>query len=149
MIEVEAKEIGFYGNRRRYPKGHAKHETFIVDKVDGSWMQVVKKIDKPTLAELNQGGEQSPPAPQDGASEGGDNESDTTGTDDQGIGALSRKKKDDLVAIAVERGLSENVDLTQLNRNQLIALIQESYEAEQSPPASQDGASEGGQEATQ
>ena len=134
MIEVEAKQIGFYGNRRRYPKGHAKYETFLVDKVDGSWMRVVEVKEKPTLAELNQDGEQSPSAPQDGQTFVNDNEPATV-NESNGEVPLSRMKKDDLIAISVERGLSENVDLTQLNRSQLIGLIQESYEAEQSTSA--------------
>lgn len=123
MIEVEAKQIGFYGNRRRYPVGHAKHESFLVNKVDGEWMRVVEKKEKPNFVELNQDGAKASSAPQDDAAEASI--------------PLIRMKKDDLISIAVERRLSENVDLTQLNRNQLIGLIQESGQPEDGAEATQ------------
>lgn len=118
MVEVEAKTLGFYENRRRYPKGHPKHETFFVEKVDGAWMEEVKSAQKISIAELNHSGEKSPlPL----------NSNDVA---DKKQTPLMQKKKDELLLLATESGIGENIDLLQLNRSQLIALIQEQAEQE-------------------
>lgn len=156
MIKVEATKLGFYGNRRRYPKGHPKFETFSVKEVDGSWMKPVatkevnpdesneenpEETESSKVVEPNQGGEQSPPQQTDSVGQDGEgsqqelDQNDTPEEDEKSAEKLSESqlrklKKDDLIAKASELGLSENINLVEFTNAQLIDLILEAYEQE-------------------
>lgn len=125
-----------------------KLDTFKEVNADESKEKDSKKAESPTVVEPKEAGEESPAeqAKENGAiddvgtnssdkvSEKEGNKSDYESNKSSGEvekiseNALKKLKKDDLITKAIELGLSNNIDLTQLTNVQIVNLILESYE---------------------
>jgi|6_EtaG_2_1085325.scaffolds.fasta_scaffold02539_9 hypothetical protein len=156
MIKVQATKLGFYGNRRRrigdtfkIANEQAFSKTWMnrLDEkkdvlIDAPKDEDTTKEETLTVAKPEDGGDCSPP---EQTTENNNKENDSEGDQDSrqpeieikssdkfeqlSENKLKNLNRDDLIAKAVEIGLSENIDLTQLKKADIAHLIIETYNA--------------------